>query len=212
MDTYQSEEEQVEALRKWWQENGKSTMAAIVVALAASFGWQSWKEHRSTQAEIASSVYQDMLEVVSVAGDRAVHCQCLFSIQIIGRAVPATLATMINAAGLAIDYLGAYTSPQYGLAALSRVIRHPPQSVERLALYSSKMESSYPCQENDRDRSHHFLTFPSGHTQGCQRAPEPRARSEGPGYPVQGEGRADSAVSDRIHAGVSEGDRHHGAA
>ena len=65
MESYRTEEEQVEALRRWWQENSKSMFAAIALALAASFGWQSWQDHQTTQAEMASSVYQDMLEAVS---------------------------------------------------------------------------------------------------------------------------------------------------
>jgi predicted negative regulator of RcsB-dependent stress response len=66
VESYSTEEEQVEALKKWWQENGKSIFVAIAVALAASFGWQSWQEHTATQAESASAVYQDMLEAVNV--------------------------------------------------------------------------------------------------------------------------------------------------
>ncbi|MCZ6830806.1 MAG: tetratricopeptide repeat protein [Gammaproteobacteria bacterium] len=66
MEAYRTEEEQLEALRKWWQENSRSTFAAIALALAASFGWQFWQDHRATQAETASSIYQDMLEAVNL--------------------------------------------------------------------------------------------------------------------------------------------------
>ena len=34
MEEYRTEEEQVEALRRWWNENGRSTIVAIIVALA----------------------------------------------------------------------------------------------------------------------------------------------------------------------------------
>ena len=64
METYRTEEEQVEALKKWWDENGRSTVAAIVLALAAGFGWQGWQEYRKDQAETASSRYEEMLEVM----------------------------------------------------------------------------------------------------------------------------------------------------
>jgi predicted negative regulator of RcsB-dependent stress response len=65
VESYSTEEEQVEALKKWWQENSRSIIAAIVLALAGSFGWQAWQENRATQAETASSVYQDMLDAVN---------------------------------------------------------------------------------------------------------------------------------------------------
>jgi len=67
VETYQTEEEQVEALKKWWQENSRSTILAIVVALGAGFGWQGWQEHQLEQAETASLDYEAMLEAVSTA-------------------------------------------------------------------------------------------------------------------------------------------------
>ena len=71
METYRSEEEQVEALRKWWDENGRSTLVAIVVALAVGFGWQGWQEHRVQQSELASARYEEMLEAARAGGDEA---------------------------------------------------------------------------------------------------------------------------------------------
>ena len=65
VETYQTEEEQVEALRKWWQENGRSTVAAIALALAAGFGWQGWQDHQQGQAENASALYEEMLEALA---------------------------------------------------------------------------------------------------------------------------------------------------
>ena len=38
MESYRTEEEQVEALKRWWDENGRSTMTAVVLALVAGFG------------------------------------------------------------------------------------------------------------------------------------------------------------------------------
>ncbi len=71
MDTYRSEEEQVEALRRWWDENGRSTIVAIVIALAVGFGWQGWREHRVQQSELASARYQEMIEAAGTAEDDA---------------------------------------------------------------------------------------------------------------------------------------------
>ena len=68
MDQYRTEEEQVEALRRWWDENGKSTIAAIVIALAAGFGWQTWKANDQSAQENASDIYQAMIQIVG-AGD-----------------------------------------------------------------------------------------------------------------------------------------------
>ncbi len=67
MDTYRTEEEQVEAISRWWDENGRSTVVAIVLALAAGFGWQGWKDYDNARIENASHVYQAMLESLNGA-------------------------------------------------------------------------------------------------------------------------------------------------
>ena len=61
MEQYRTEEEQVEALRRWWNENGKSTVAVIVIALAAGLGWQAWQRESGNQREQASDLYQALL-------------------------------------------------------------------------------------------------------------------------------------------------------
>lgn len=67
MEPYNTEEEQVEALRRWWEENGRSTIAAIVIALAAGFGWQTWQKYDQGQSENASDLYQALLQAVNVS-------------------------------------------------------------------------------------------------------------------------------------------------
>lgn len=62
MESYRTEEEQVEALRRWWDENGRSVVVAIVVALAAGFGWKSWQDYSQQQQFGASDIYQELLE------------------------------------------------------------------------------------------------------------------------------------------------------
>lgn len=64
MDSYRTEEEQVEALKKWWEENGRSTLIAIVGIVAIGFGWQGWQSHSVEQAEASSTIYQDLMEAL----------------------------------------------------------------------------------------------------------------------------------------------------
>ncbi len=64
VSVYDSEEEQVEALKKWWNENGKSILGGIVLGLAAVFGWQAWTQHQDKTAAEASLRYEKMGQAV----------------------------------------------------------------------------------------------------------------------------------------------------
>ena len=67
MEPYRTDEEQVEALKPWWAENGKSIALGIVVAIAAVFGWQGWQKQQDGRLAEASSNYQSLLEADSAA-------------------------------------------------------------------------------------------------------------------------------------------------
>ncbi|MGB0450322.1 MAG: YfgM family protein [Porticoccaceae bacterium] len=57
-----TEEEQIEALKGWWEENGKQTLLGIVLVVGGYFGWQGWTEHSAEKASAASLTYQEMIE------------------------------------------------------------------------------------------------------------------------------------------------------
>lgn len=60
MSTYQTDEEQVEAIKKWWKENGKSVIGGIVLGFAIIGGWQGWQGYQRNQGEAASSYFDAM--------------------------------------------------------------------------------------------------------------------------------------------------------
>ena len=43
MADYQSEEEQIEAFKQWWVDNGLKLVAAAVLAIGGTLSWQSWQ-------------------------------------------------------------------------------------------------------------------------------------------------------------------------
>lgn len=61
MSEYQTEEEQAEALKKWWRENGKFIIGGIVLGITAIFGWRGYNSNLAHQAEAASTLYEQML-------------------------------------------------------------------------------------------------------------------------------------------------------
>lgn len=71
MTAHLTEEEQLEALKRWWQENGKFTVVLVALVVAGWFGWQGWQERQRQQAEAASLVYQDLVEASIVEADES---------------------------------------------------------------------------------------------------------------------------------------------
>lgn len=72
MDVLRTEEEQLQALREWWKENGVSAVLGIVAGLAAVFGWRAWQAHGIAEAEAASTQYQQLVaEVRGSESDKA---------------------------------------------------------------------------------------------------------------------------------------------
>ena len=61
MPEMRTEEEQIEAIKKWWEENGKQTMVALVVVLGGWFGYQGYEGQQQASGEAASAVYQEVL-------------------------------------------------------------------------------------------------------------------------------------------------------
>ncbi|WP_456416157.1 YfgM family protein [Thiolapillus sp.] len=58
MSSYQTEEEQVEAIKKWWKDNGKSVIGGVVLGLAVVGGGKGWLEYQRVQAENASANFE----------------------------------------------------------------------------------------------------------------------------------------------------------
>lgn len=60
MSAYLSEEEQVEAIKKWWRDNAKSVISGVVVGIGIIFGWQWWLGQQATQADNASMLFDSL--------------------------------------------------------------------------------------------------------------------------------------------------------
>ena len=57
VDVYRTEEEQVEALKRWFRDNGRSLVTAILIALILVFGFRYWQDSQLRQREAASAQY-----------------------------------------------------------------------------------------------------------------------------------------------------------
>jgi predicted negative regulator of RcsB-dependent stress response len=67
---YDTEEEQVEQLKKWWEANNTSLIAGVITAIVLVSGWNVWQNHQLEQRNQASQLYQQLL-VSSAKNDYA---------------------------------------------------------------------------------------------------------------------------------------------
>ncbi len=58
-----TEEEQVEALKNWWKDNGTSLLTGVVVVLALMFGFRKWQDSQSSTVGEASDLYQQIADM-----------------------------------------------------------------------------------------------------------------------------------------------------
>ena len=52
-----SEEEQVDKIKKWWNSNGKQIIAGAVIGLAGVFGWNYYNDYQDNQVLNARTLY-----------------------------------------------------------------------------------------------------------------------------------------------------------
>lgn len=71
MAAHLTEEEQLEALKRWWKQYGNALLVALAVVAAGFFGWNQYKKHQQRQAEAASSAYAKMMEAEGEAAGAA---------------------------------------------------------------------------------------------------------------------------------------------
>ncbi|MEQ1558431.1 MAG: tetratricopeptide repeat protein [Methyloglobulus sp.] len=62
MEIYDTEEEQLEAVKRWWKENGTSTIVGLAIGIAVIVGWNYFQDHKKEQANQASAIYDQLIK------------------------------------------------------------------------------------------------------------------------------------------------------
>lgn len=65
MEIHTTEEQQVEAIKKWWRDNMRSVIGGVVIGIGVLVGGRAWVDNKNAFAEAASVEYQIMLEQLS---------------------------------------------------------------------------------------------------------------------------------------------------
>jgi predicted negative regulator of RcsB-dependent stress response len=62
MNEYETEEQQIEALKKWWKENATSLIVGLLVGVSALFGWRYYVDQKNVHAVQASDLYMQVMQ------------------------------------------------------------------------------------------------------------------------------------------------------
>jgi predicted negative regulator of RcsB-dependent stress response len=82
---YASDEEQLEALKRWWKENGTSLLTGVVVVLAVYFGIGRFQDSQSADSGRASDLYQQLSDLgvenmtTAISADSLLAAQSVYS-------------------------------------------------------------------------------------------------------------------------------------
>lgn len=60
------EQEQIEAIKAWWSDNGKLVMSVVIASLLAVAAFQGWRYYSAQQAERAATLYSQLAEAERV--------------------------------------------------------------------------------------------------------------------------------------------------
>ncbi len=97
---YETDEQQAEALKQWWAENGKQVVFGAVFGLALVFGWRGWQGHVAEVNATAAQALAQMMQVVDEGAQDKVLVQGQKIVDEYGNTVYADLASMTMAATL----------------------------------------------------------------------------------------------------------------
>lgn len=124
-----SDQEEIETIRRWWEDNGRSVIAGVVIAVAGVGGWQGWNLWQDRQADAAGAHYERTLSALQ--GDQLEEADAALGTLQSGHSKSpyATLASLRVAAALAAG--GAL---EEAAAALDWAVNNAPdEGLERLA-------------------------------------------------------------------------------
>ena len=71
MSVHLSEEEQLEVLKRWWKDYGRTVVIAVLVAVAGYFAYTTWQDQKRQKAEKASEVYEQLLKLANAEPGKA---------------------------------------------------------------------------------------------------------------------------------------------
>ncbi len=103
MDNYETEEQQVEAIKKWWNENFKMLIVLTIVGLGGIIGVQQWKQKQLVSSQTASIEYDHILYAIQSGSDTPIEQQVDIMLSEYADYPYAALAAMLEAKKMIAD-------------------------------------------------------------------------------------------------------------
>ena len=73
MAIYDTEEEQLEQLKKWWASNNSALIAGVIGSIVLVAGFNAWQGHQVEQRSQASDLYQNLLDASATHNTESVE-------------------------------------------------------------------------------------------------------------------------------------------
>jgi predicted negative regulator of RcsB-dependent stress response len=115
VEGYSSEQEQIEAIKKWWKQNGKLVILGVVLGLGILFGTRAWFDYKNSIAESASIEYEQLIEELKQKNNDAVSVRGEYIISSFPNTPYAPLAALAKTKVEAGDNADARTKLQWVL-------------------------------------------------------------------------------------------------
>lgn len=101
---YETEEQQVEALKQWWKDNGRSVIVGVVLGVAVIGGWQGYGRYAESKALEASDRFSEVIDALDSDSAEASPVEITAALQDEqSDSLYATLASMATARALVQD-------------------------------------------------------------------------------------------------------------
>lgn len=79
MEVYSNENEQVDALRRFFANNGKALAIGVVLGIGALVGWRYWSTHQDTSARQVSANYQQVTSALDASKPQTLEAAAKFA-------------------------------------------------------------------------------------------------------------------------------------
>lgn len=119
MPAYETDQEQMETIKKWFKENGKWLLTAILIGLGVGFGWHTWQQQKLQRNEQASSLYEQLLTANEQNNPQAIQQMAAEMVKRYPKTEYASMASLI--ASKAFIY---QNNPSEALSQLQWVLDH----------------------------------------------------------------------------------------